>query len=250
MSKQVNDMTKPNKTHRWSPLSALLLAGLALVLAAAPARAEVCAPFRNVDMDPQVYEAMMEAASQNRLYRFGGTASRVSFCVDRALADPVNGSFGEFYGGLAMPLEAREEGQVVLLVRANSLSTGDRFLDTMARGESFFDTEDYPDILFVSREIEWTSPTEAKLFGDLTLHGKTRPITFEVMLTDIEGDDPEHEGHFHLQATTTVKRSEFNMNSFPVMLSDTVRLCIEFEADLVRDETREPSLPTLTRKDS
>ena len=219
-----------------------------MFLASGPVHAELCAPFKNGKIDPKVYTALVQAANQNKLYRFGGTASQVGFCVDRALGDRVTGAFDEYYGGLAMPLGPDQEGQVVLLVRANSLATGDQFIDKMARGPSFFNVDEHPDILFVSREIEWLGMTEARLHGDLTMHGTTRPITFEVKLTDADEQDPEHAGHIHLAATTTVDRSDFNMNSFPVMLSNQVNLCIEFEAELVRNEPEDGVPPALTRK--
>lgn len=200
------------------------------------AHAEICAPFRDGKIDPKIYAALVKAADQNKLYQFGGTASQVGFCVDRILAKRVRGTFEEYYGGLAMPLGPNEDGQVVLLVRANSLDTGDQFIDSMARGTNFFDVKEHPDILFVSREIEWLGMTKAKLVGDLTMHGVTNPIIFEVELTSADSTEPEHAGHFHLTATAEVDRSDFNMNSFPVMLSNKVRLCIEFEAQLVQKQ--------------
>ena len=90
--------------------------------------------------------------------------------------------------------------------------------------------------------------TEARLHGDLTMHGATRPITFDVKMTKADENDPEHAGHIHLAATTSVDRSDFNMNSFPVMLSNHVNLCIEFEAQLVRNEQGEDPSPALTGK--
>ena len=212
----------------------LFIATLLMLFAAGSVRAELCAPFKNGKIDPKVYAALVQAANQNKLYRFGGTASQVGFCVDRVVGERVTGAFDEYYGGLAMPLDPNADGQVVLLVRANSLATGDQFIDKMARGPSFFNVEEHPDILFVSREIEWIDMTEARLHGDLTMHGTTQPITFDVKMTNADESDPEHAGHIHLAATTSVDRSDFNMNSFPVMLSNHVNLCIEFEAQLVR----------------
>ena len=221
----------------FSRIKKLIIAILLFVFALGPVRAEVCAPFSDGKIDPKIYKALVKAANQNKLYRFGGTASEVGFCVDRVLGERVRGSFGEFYGGLAMPLGPDEDGQVVLLVRVGSLATGDQFIDNMARGPNFFDVGEHPDILFVSREIEWIGMTKAKLHGDLTMHGTTKSIIFDVQLTNANENDKEHAGHIHLAATTAVSRSDFKMNSFPAMLSNQVQLCIEFEAQLVRDET-------------
>jgi polyisoprenoid-binding protein YceI len=42
----------------------------------------------------------------------------------------------------------------------------------------FFDVAHYPEAKLVFTKVEYTSPTEMKIFADLTIKGKTNPINF------------------------------------------------------------------------
>ncbi len=46
-------------------------------------------------------------------------------------------------------------------------------------GPEVLDAKRYPVISFVSRKLEKTGPDQWRVEGDLTLHGVTRPLTFE-----------------------------------------------------------------------
>jgi polyisoprenoid-binding protein YceI len=53
------------------------------------------------------------------------------------------------------------------------------FLDKMM-GKEFFDAAQFPKMTFVSTKVEATGPKTAKVTGDFTLHGVTKPVTLDV----------------------------------------------------------------------
>jgi polyisoprenoid-binding protein YceI len=53
------------------------------------------------------------------------------------------------------------------------------FLDKML-GKEFFDAAQFPKMTFSSTKVEPTGPKTAKVTGDFTLHGVTKPVTLEV----------------------------------------------------------------------
>jgi polyisoprenoid-binding protein YceI len=47
-------------------------------------------------------------------------------------------------------------------------------------GPKVLDADQYPEIRFQSRRVEQTGKGQWRVVGDLTLHGQTRPVTFDV----------------------------------------------------------------------
>lgn len=72
-----------------------------------------------------------------------------------------------------------EAAQLTAIVDATSISTGDLDFDETLQGGSWFDTDTYPEIVFVSERIEVTGETTGRVFGMLTLKGTSRPAVLE-----------------------------------------------------------------------
>ncbi|HHB11713.1 MAG TPA: polyisoprenoid-binding protein [Chromatiales bacterium] len=219
-------------TRRWLYSLALSLVLFLLGSAGAASTGEVCSAFRGGKVEPEIITQMLEAASQGHLYRVQQGFSRVEFCVRHALAGRIHGEFQDFEGGVSLSPDDSIHNRALLLVRANSIKTGNAAIEALAKDDLFFDAERYPEILFVSRRFEILDSGKARLYGDLTLHGVTRPVAFEVEL------DPDAPGRgdadrLALHARTTVRRSEFGMTHFKHLVSDEVTLCLKFVVERI-----------------
>ena len=191
---------------------------------------ELCAPFLNGKVDPSRLEAMRAAAKGGHLYRIQPGTSRVGFCVDSEFA-LVKAEFKDFQGGLTLwPDHPGDKEQAIVLVRTASLDTGGSMIEYMLKGERFFDVENYPEILFVSTGFTWTNDTTGTLKGNLTLHGVTRLVTFNVTLLPIQNKDEKNAGKVLVKAGTTIRRSDFGMDTLSRLINDSVELCMSVEA--------------------
>ena len=71
--------------------------------------------------------------------------------------------------------------------------------------------------------------------GDLTLHGRTQPVIFDIAIDVYDAlDDPgylddDRPARIHLSGTGQVNRLEFDMRSHRIMVSQTVRLCLSVD---------------------
>ncbi len=192
--------------------------------------AELCAPFLNGKVDMSRVEAMRSAAKGGHLYRIQPGTSRVGFCVDSEFAR-VKAEFKDFQGGLTLwPDHPGNKEQAMVLVKTASLDTGGSMIEYMLKSERFFDVEKYPEILFVSTGFTWTSGTTGTLKGDLTLHGVTRLVTFNVTLLPIRNTDEKNDNSVLVKADTTIHRSDFGMDTLSRVVNDSVELCMSVEA--------------------
>ena len=205
---------------------------VAVLLAAMPVMAAddgLCSPFKEGVVDESLVSSMLAAAGDGYLYRIRKDSSQVGFCVDSQLSE-ITGTFREFQGGLALGTPGGSNGQTMVVVNTASLETDHAVIDPMIKGKRFFDVGNFPQILFVSSGFEWTGTRTAILTGDLTLHGETRPVVFNVELTNISEALAGQTDMILFKATTSIHRSDFGMDSLSSLVSDTVKLCLSVEA--------------------
>jgi polyisoprenoid-binding protein YceI len=208
---------------------------LLAVISALPSRVfadddRVCAPFRDGIVDQALVDRMLEAAKDGHLYRIHTTNSRIGFCVD-SLIGTVEADFRGFRGGLALRREVwGDASQMMVMIDADSLNTDASFIEDTLKSESFFNTDRYPKILFVSTGLIWDSDTTASLFGNLSMHGLIRPVRFRVELTSIIGTRANHEQEIIVTASAQIRRSDFGMDALSMMVSDWVKLCMRVDA--------------------
>ena len=187
---------------------------------------DICAPFMDGVVDEALLSVMLSAARDGHLYRIEQSSSRVGFCVDSKLKR-IEGKFRDFRGGITLDPGTNGNGQTMMMIRTDSLDTEGAMVRSLLLGEGFFDAERHPEILFVSHSFEWTDKHSAVLKGDLTLRGITRPITFDVTLTE---QGKGHDGKLLVKATTQINREEFGMDKLTSLADSKVRLCINAEA--------------------
>lgn len=121
---------------------------------------------------------------------------------------------------------------------------------TLAR--NLLDAERFPDAHFVSTKVEASDATHAKVTGNLTLHGVTRPVTLDVTLNALKRHPlPPFRRTAGFSATATLSRAAFGVDAWKSMIGDTVELRIEAEAvregradsDDDAGKTTEPAAP-------
>ena len=185
---------------------------------------DVCAPFKDADIDQSMVALMLQAATDGDLYRVKPDSSKMGICVNSPVGI-VEAEFQEFKGGLALN-DFMQQGTSLIKIDVDSLETDSVLIEAMLKGESFLDSEQYPDIIFVSTGIEWIEGEKGVLKGNLTLHGVTKAVAFYVELKKADAGEET----ITVKATTTIQRSEFGMYTLSPMVDDRVSLCMTIDA--------------------
>jgi polyisoprenoid-binding protein YceI len=211
-------------------LLGLLVSGGLPLVQASTVDTELCAPFRDGKVDTTMLSSMLEAAEDGYLYRIRPESSQVGFCVNSELKR-VEALFHDFSGGVALtPANwVQRDQQAMMVIRTASLDASGAIVESLIKGESFFDVENYPEILFVSRRFEWLGAGKAKIHGDLTVHGITRPVALDVTLTPSEQAPADGEEGILIKASTVINRADFGMGSLSKLVSKEVELCMTVE---------------------
>lgn len=212
-------------------ISALYLVSYWLLYAHPASAMDVqCDLAENSHIKPAIINAMLEAADKGYLYRVDTRISNVAFQVNHFPFSTLKGHFNEFDGGLALPAKAGHSRQVLFLIKVDSMATGDQEMDDYLKSTVFFDATQFPDIIFVSTGFEWINETTARLHGELTLRGTTRPLVLNVHMNITNSNSVEQSLKMTMSANAEIRRSEFGMHELPLLVSDTVRFNLRIEA--------------------
>ncbi len=90
------------------------------------------------------------------------------------------GRFNDFEGEFTLDSEDVEKSTVKVTIDVASLDTNHVKRDKHLRSGDFFDVTKFPKSTFVSTKVEKTGENTAKVTGDFTLKGITKPVVLEV----------------------------------------------------------------------
>ncbi|MHB0925167.1 MAG: YceI family protein [Gallionellaceae bacterium] len=125
---------------------------------------------------------------------------------------------------------AAKTGSVDVVIDAKSVNTGYPLFNEHIQSEDFFDTAKYPTITFKSKALKFDGDKLASVDGDLTIKGVTKPVTLTVTSFHCMPHPMRKKDACGANATTKIKRSEFNAGKHAPYVSDEVTLTIPVEA--------------------
>jgi polyisoprenoid-binding protein YceI len=163
-------------------------------------------------------------------YAIDPVHSGVTFQIRHVDVSWVPGRFNEFSGECTLDTADPSKSSFKMTIKADSVDTNNAKRDGHLKSPDFFNTKQYPTIEFASTAV---APITGgyQVTGNLTLHGETKPVTFELK----GGKTTEFPKGKQRTGYTTqfkVKRSEFGVATKvgEKMLSDDVYVTISFEA--------------------
>ncbi|PIQ82293.1 MAG: polyisoprenoid-binding protein [Candidatus Omnitrophica bacterium CG11_big_fil_rev_8_21_14_0_20_64_10] len=154
----------------------------------------------------------------------------------RHLLTPVAGSFNQLEGSFDYEPDHPESWKVQAVIQAASIDTRVSQRDEHLRSADFFEAEKYPTITFESRKISGYDKAAgaAKLEGDLTIRGITRPVILDLEIHGV-ADDPWGNTRAGFTATGKINRKDFGLNwnqaleTGQLLVGEEVQILLEVE---------------------
>ncbi len=166
--------------------------------------------------------------------------SVAAFSIRHMMIANVRGQFNKMSGSININEDDMTKSSIELTIDVASITTGIQKRDDHLRSADFFNVDKFPEITFKSKHIVLTGINNAKVTGDLKIHGATNEIVFDVTFLG-PVNSPFGETTMGFSAETEINREDFGMmwnekmERGGVMLGREVQITVDLEADLKTD---------------
>jgi polyisoprenoid-binding protein YceI len=174
------------------------------------------------------------AAAAPAVFTIDPVHSGVSFQI-RHFVSKVRGTFKDVKGTITASPDAWQDAVVDVTIATASISTDNERRDGHLKSPDFFAADSFPTITFKSTRVE-RKGDDAKIYGNLTIRGVTRPAVLDGHFSGIMGT-PAAGQRVGFEATTTVNRMDYGVKwnraaeGGGAMLGDEVKIEISVEAN-------------------
>lgn len=171
-------------------------------------------------------------------YEIDPAHSSAQFTVRHMMITNVRGGFRSVKGTVIYDADNLGASSVEATIDVNTIATLDEQRDAHLKSPDFLDAEKYPTITFKSKKVEADGEGEAKVTGDLTIHGVTKEVVLKVEGPTAEGKDPWGNTRIGASATTKIKRSDFGLTwnaaleTGGIMVGDDLK--IELDVQMIK----------------
>ncbi len=142
--------------------------------------------------------------------------SFAEFAVKHMMVATAKGRFTKLEGTLQLDEANPANASVVASIDIASIDTGEPKRDGHLRADDFFNVEQYPRATFRSSRVEPVDEEHAKVYGELTIRGVTRPVVLDV---EFEGQGKDAYGNQRagFTATTAIDRLDYGIKWNPAL---------------------------------
>ena len=144
-------------------------------------------------------------------FQIDASHSTIQFSVRHMMVSKARGTFDKWSGSVNLNPEHPEQTTVDITIEADSINTKDAQRDGHLKSPDFFAVEQYPTITFKSTSVEVTGKESAKLYGDLTIRGVSKPA---VLAVEFQGSakSPWGTTNYGFNGTTKINREDWGLN--------------------------------------
>ncbi|MFM1982167.1 MAG: hypothetical protein RJB22_886 [Pseudomonadota bacterium] len=187
------------------------------LIAAGPLLAQAGAP----QLPGQVDASRVEAGT----YMVDNHHAQIQWTVNHFGFNDYFGIFGQPTGSLTIDPAKPNDAKVKITIPVTELATSRADLTKHMMTPDFLDAAKFPTASFESTKVE-ASGTRAKITGNLTLLGVTKPVVLDAEFTGAGKNPMSQKATIGFHGTTTLKRSDWGMAKYVPMVGDDVKINI------------------------
>jgi polyisoprenoid-binding protein YceI len=175
-------------------------------------------------------------------WKFDPMHTQVEFSAKHLGMMTVRGHFAEVTATGEIHPDHPERTSVEATINTASIRTHNEQRDNDLRSSNFLEIDKYPTMNFKSTKIEMVGPDRAKLTGDLTIKGNTKPVTLNVVKYG-EFNDPNMGHRIGYAAEGQINRKDYGMR-FDMMLDGKFIVSNEIQINIEGELVEAPETET------
>jgi polyisoprenoid-binding protein YceI len=180
----------------------------------------------------------LSALAESQSYAIDSLHSFPNFMINHLGMTTVYGRFDKMSGKITLDVPAKS-GSLEAKIATATVSTGDgkradgaRSRDDHLRSADFFNSAEFPEMVYKSTRFNFTGDHVESIDGTLTLLGVTKPVKLNVSSFKCGPNPYSKKPMCGAFAEGVIKRSDFGMKFGVPAISDEVKLAIGVEAYL------------------
>ena len=178
----------------------------------------------------------MASAALPTQWQLDNSHTRVGFSVEHMGFSTVMGHFSNVDGTVQFDLKNPNQTQLNFVIDTDSIDTAWAARDKHLKTDEFFNVEKYPTMSFKSTQVNFINPQQAKVTGDFTLLGQTKPLTLNLTLKKIDNSPLTKEPVIGFRATGNIDRTAYGMDAYSQGV--TTNVPIQIDGELVEKKSK------------
>lgn len=158
----------------------------------------------------------------------------VKFEITHMMLTDVSGKFKAFDAKFTSSKDDFSDAKFEFSADISSIDTDNSMRDGHLQGESWFDAAKNPKMTFASTSFTKVSGNKYKMAGNLTMKGKTGPVTLDVTLNGPVTDQRSQKKKVGIKATGSINRTKWGVGgegNMPVTEELAITAAGEFVAN-------------------
>jgi polyisoprenoid-binding protein YceI len=167
------------------------------------------------------------AAKEAKGWRIDDAHTWIGFKIDAVGFPTTQGHFTHYSGRILIDFERPAKSYTSFTVDSGSVDVGSSSFGDFVKSAALLNVEKYPTMSFTSTQVEKLDSRTARVMGNLTMLGVTKPIALTV---SVDGDPPAKGAAVGFVAKGTIARSDFGMIFGLPLIDDTLEITVKTRA--------------------
>jgi polyisoprenoid-binding protein YceI len=171
--------------------------------------------------------AAASAATRAEPWRIDAAHTSIAFRLDAVGFPQTHGHFTRYSGRVLLDFERPAKSYTSFTVESASVELGSPVFNEFVKGSMLLDVNKFPTLSFSSTSVEKVDGRTARVTGDLTMLGVTKPVTLSV---SVDNDGSPRSGIVSFVAVGTIKRSDYGMIFGIPLIDDALEITVKTRA--------------------
>jgi polyisoprenoid-binding protein YceI len=160
-------------------------------------------------------------------WRIDEMHTSIGFKIDAVGFPTTRGRFAHYTGRILIDFEHPAKSFTGFTVDSASVDLGSQPFNDFVKGPALLNTDKFPTLSFASTQVEKLDARTARVTGNLTMLGVTKPI---ILLVSVHADPSTKGRVVAFVATGTITRSEFGMIFGIPLIDDALEITVKTRA--------------------
>jgi polyisoprenoid-binding protein YceI len=169
----------------------------------------------------------VQAAISAQGWRIDEEKTAIGFKINAVGFPTTRGRFTRYEGRILLDFDHPAKSFTSFTVDSGSVVLGSQTFDDFVKSAALLDVTRFPTLSFTSTGVEKLDPRTARVTGNLTMLGVTKPVALTV---NVETEPSGQRRVVAFSATGTLKRSDFGMIFGIPLIDDALEISVKTRA--------------------